>query len=180
MLYEKLCSGWVIWTFKFAMNESLGVYTKSNCSPMASEEIYVNSERTVKTCLILVLIKTMTYRSQNREAPHKILTFLNHWQNLTESQWIISVRLLFTGGESPLASKECSMCAYLHTLPLRMDKPIRYCVVCHILKSAWKPTAALFTAVMILTYIGVLTLYIFWDYSVTLYSQSIIHQFWWN
>ncbi len=35
-----------------AMNESLGVCTKTNCSPMASEAIYVNSERTVKTCLI--------------------------------------------------------------------------------------------------------------------------------
>lgn len=161
------------------MNESLGACTKTNCSPMASEAIYVNSEHTVKTRLILVLIKTMTYRSQNREAPHKILTFINQWQNLTESQWMISVRLLYPqGGKSPLASEECSMCVYLHTLPLRMDKPIRYSVVYHILKSAWKCTAALFTAVMILTYIGVLTLYIFLDYSVTLYSQSIIHQFW--
>ncbi len=39
-------------TFKFAMNESFGVCTKTNCSPVASEAIYVNSERTVKTCLI--------------------------------------------------------------------------------------------------------------------------------
>lgn len=180
MLYEKLCSGWVIWTFRFAVNESLGVCTKTNCSPMASEAIYVNYERTVKTRLILVLIKTMTYRSQNREAPHKILTFINHWQNLTETNEWIRWGCYPQGGKSPLASEECSMCAYLHTLPLRMDKPIRYSVVYHILKSAWKRTAALFTAVMILTYIGVLTLYIFWDYSVSLYSQSIIHQFWWH
>lgn len=95
----KLFSGWVIWSFKFTVNESLGVSTKTNCSPVALEAIYVNSERTVKTRLILVCLKTMTYRSQNREAPHKILTFINQWQNLTESKWMISGRLLPTGGE---------------------------------------------------------------------------------
>lgn len=141
MVYGKLFSGWVIWTFKFTVNESLGVSTKANCSPVALEAIYVNSERTVKTRLIWVCLKTMTYRSQNREAPHKILTFINQWQNLTESKWIISVRLLPTGGEITFSLQRIfNVCIPVYT-PIPMYR--------HTHTSIY--TTALLTAILILT-----------------------------
>lgn len=166
MVYGKLFSGWVIWSFKFTVNESLGVSTKANCSPVALEAIYVNSERTVKTRLILVCLKTMTYRSQNREAPHKILTFINHWQNLTESKWMISGRLLPTGGEITFSLQRIfNVCIPVYT-PIPMSTNTK----------AWKHIYSCIVHYNNDPHIAVLILYFFFFF-LLLYSQRSINHF---